>query len=80
MFVQCDNGKCSVPTKFTSRTERSYITGKPTLILTIRRRIYLAPPDSFHVIFDRYGMQETSNTLRINQDGPDGFAETYYRK
>ena len=28
MFVQCDNGQCSVPTRFTSRKERSYITGE----------------------------------------------------
>jgi hypothetical protein len=81
MFVQCDNGQCSVPTKFTSRTERSYQTGKPTLILTIRRRIYLALPDTgFHTILDRYSMQEVSNTLRIRQERPDGFEEVYYRK
>ena len=80
LFVQCDNGQCSVPTKFTSRTERSYITGKPTLILTIRRRVYLAPPDSFHTILDRYSMQEVSNTLRITQERPDGFEEIYHRK
>lgn len=81
MFVQCDNGHCTVPTKFTSRTERSYLTGEPALILTIRRRIYLAPPDTgFHTILDRYSVQEISNTLRIHEDGPDGFAETYYRK
>ena len=81
LFVQCDNGKCSVPTKFTSRLERSYITGEQTLILTLRRRIYLALPDTgFHTILDRYSIQGVSQTLRIQQDGPDGFTEVYHRK
>jgi hypothetical protein len=81
LFVQCEKGQCSVPTKFTSRMERSYITGEQTLILTIRRRIYLALPDtSFQTILDRYSIQEVSKkTLRIVQDGPDGFIEVYQR-
>ncbi|MGI4761676.1 MAG: hypothetical protein ACRYF0_13285 [Janthinobacterium lividum] len=81
MFVECDNGRCTLPAKFTSRMERSYLTGKPALILTFRRRIYLAPPDTgFHIILDRYSVIEVSNTLRIDQDGPDGFVEIYQRK
>ena len=43
MFVQCDNGRCSVPIKFTSRTARSFLTGEQALILTLQRRIYLPP-------------------------------------
>jgi hypothetical protein len=81
LFVQCDNGKCTGPTKFTSRLERSYITGEQTLILTLRRRLYLALPDtSYTTILDRYRIQEVSQTLRLIQDGPDGFTEVYYRK
>jgi hypothetical protein len=81
LFVQCENGPCTVPTKFTSRMERSYITGEQTLILTIRRRVYLALPDTgFHTLLDRYSIQEVSKTLRITQDGPDGFVEVYQRK
>jgi hypothetical protein len=81
LFVQCDNGSCSVPTKFTSRLERSYITGEQTLILTLRRRLYFAPPDTgFHTLLDRYSIQEVSKTLRIIQDRPDGFIEVYQRK
>jgi hypothetical protein len=80
LFVQCDNGKCSMPTKFTTRMERSYINGEKTLILTIRRRIYLTPSDtSFNTILSRYSIQEVSKTLRITQDGPDGFIELYQR-
>jgi hypothetical protein len=81
LFVQCDNGQCTGPTKFTSRLERSYITGKQTLILTLHRGIYLALPDtSYHTILDRYSIQEVSQTLRLTQDGPDGFTEVYQRK
>jgi hypothetical protein len=70
-----------VPTKFTSRIERSQFNGEPTLILTIRRRFYLAPPDTgFHVLISRYSILKTSDTLRINQERPDGFEEVYYRK
>lgn len=81
LFVQCDDGQCSVPTKFTSRTATSFLTGKSALILTIRRRIYLAPPDTgFHTIINRYNLEELSNTLRIHQKRPDGFEEIYHRK
>lgn len=81
MFVQCDDGQCSIPTKFTSRMERSYLTGEQALILTIRRRIYLAPPDTgFDTIINRYNVEEVSNALRIHQERPDGFEETYQRK
>ena len=80
MFVQCDNGQCSVPTRFSSRTARSFLTGKPALILTIRRKVYLAPPDTVHTILDHYNLMEVSRTLRIDQESPDGFVEIYRRK
>jgi len=81
MFVQCDNGQCSAPARFTSRTERSFFTGKPTLILTLHRRIYLARPDTGSVtIRSRYSINEISNKLRINQEVADGFEEVYTRK
>ena len=81
MFVQCENGQCTVPTKFTSRLERSQFTGEPTLILTIRRRFYLAPPDTgFHVLLSRYSIRSAADTLRITQEKPDGFEEVYQRK
>lgn len=80
MFVQCDNGQCSTPTKFTSRTAQSFLTGKPTLILTLRRKVYLAPPDTTHTILDRYSLIEVSRTLRIHQERPEGFIEIYRRK
>lgn len=80
MFVQCDNGQCTKPTKFTSRTARSFLTGEPALILTIRRKIYLAPPDTTHTLLSRYSIIEVSRTLRIDQESPDGFKEIYRRK
>jgi hypothetical protein len=61
--------------------ERSYFTGEPTLILTIRRRFYLAPPDTgFHVLLSRYSIRSAADTLRITQEKPDGFEEVYQRK
>ena len=81
LFVECNNGQCSVPIKFTSRTARSFLTGQPALLLTIRRRIYLAPPDTgYHTLLDRYNIKELSSILRIDQESADGFVEIYSRK
>ena len=81
MFVQCDADQCSVPSKFLLREERSRIDGQQHLILTVRRRLYVAPPDTgSHVLINRYRVSEVSNMLRIDQERPDGYVETYYRK
>ena len=80
-FVQCNNGQCSKVEKFSTRMERSYVLGVQRLILTIPRRIYLAPPDTgYHVLRDRYLIQEVSNNLVIDQDGPDGIEMVFSRK
>ncbi|TGD79873.1 hypothetical protein [Hymenobacter wooponensis] len=81
MFVQCDADQCSVPTKFILRQERSWLDAQQHLILTVRRRLYLAAPDTgFVVLVNRYRVSEVSGTLRIDQERPDGYVETYYRK
>lgn len=80
MFVECINGQCTRPTKFTSRMERSFFDGEQHLILTIRLKIYLAPPDTTHTLLHRYSIREVSRTLRIAQEWPDGFVEIYQRK
>jgi len=81
LWTQCYNGKCEVPTKFTMRMERSILFGDNRMILTIRRRVHLAQPDTGSVIIkDRYLVDEVSNELHIAQDIPDGFGEFYSRK
>jgi hypothetical protein len=80
-FVECFDNRCEKPVKFKLRTETSFFDGKPHLILTIPRRIYLAPPDTgFHVLTARYTVQEISNTVNLVQERPDGFTESYVRK
>jgi hypothetical protein len=80
-WTQCYNGKCDAPTKFTLRTERSVLFGSNRLILTLRRRARLAPPDTGSVLIkDRYLVDELSNELHIAQDTPDGFGEYYSRQ
>jgi hypothetical protein len=81
LFVQCEGSPCSLPTKFTLRTEQSFLDGQPRLILTVRRRLYLAAPDTgFQELVNRYRVSEVSNTLRLDQERPDGYTETYSRK
>lgn len=81
MFVQCDDGQCDKPSRFTYKMGRSIFDGKQHLILTLHRKIYLAPPDTgFQTILSRYSIREISNSLRIDQESPDGFIEIYQRK
>ena len=81
MVVRCYNGQCEAPVRFTCRTERSFFTGEPALILTFRYRIYLALPDTTsQITLEKYTLVEVSKTLRINQESPDGFGEVYQRK
>lgn len=77
----CTNGICKPFTLFTLGQERSTLTGNEQLILTLRRRVPLALPDTgTHILLDRYLVREISDSLRIDQDGPDGFGELYSRK
>lgn len=80
-WSQCYNGKCGDPTPFTLQQEKSRLFGNEQLVLTLRRKVYLAPPDTgYHILLDRYLVQEISDSLRIDQDYPDGFGSTYSRK
>ena len=80
-FVECLNNRCKAPVKFTLRMERSFFDNQQHLILTIPRRIYLAPPDTgFHVTRSRYTVREVSNSLRLTEEVADGFEESYRRK
>jgi hypothetical protein len=81
LFVQCEVGQCSRPIKFLLRQEKSWLDGQQHLILTVRRRVYLVAPDTgYHEFINRYRVREVSNTLRIDQERPDGYVETYKRK
>ena len=82
-FVEClsYNKQCEAPVKFTLRMETSFFDHQQHLILTIPRRVYLARPDTgFHVIRFRYAVREVSNSLRLAQERPDGYEESYHRK
>ena len=80
-FVECYNNQCEAPIKFTLRMEMSFFDHQQHLILTIPRRIYLAPPDTgFHVIRFRYAAREVSNSLRLAEEVADGYEESYQRK
>jgi len=80
-WSQCYNSTCGDPTPYTLQQEKSLLFGDERLVLTLRRKIYLAPPDKgFHIILDRYLVREMGDTLRIANDAPDGYGETYFRK
>ena len=80
-FVECYNKRCEAPVKFTLRMEKSFFDHQQHLILTIPRRLYLAPPDTgFHVIRSRYAVREVSNSLRLAGEIADGYEESYQRK
>jgi len=80
-FVECLNNNCKAPVKFTVRLEKSFFDHQPHVILTIPRRIYLAPPDTgFHVIRFRYTLREISNSLILTEEVADGFEEVFRRK
>lgn len=80
-WTLCGNGKCDAPMPFTLQQEKSVLFGDERLVLTLHRKIYLALPDTgFHVLLDRYLVREIGDTLRIANDGPDGYGETYFRK
>jgi len=77
----CTNGVCSNPTPFTLQQEQSVLTGNEQLVLTLRQRVQLAPPDTgTHILPSRFLVREISDTLHLTQDGPDGFGEYYSRK
>ena len=53
--------QCLDPVVFTVRKERSLLFGDVRSVLTIQRKVYLAPPDTgFHVLKDRYLINEVS--------------------
>jgi hypothetical protein len=80
-FVECVNNRCSTPTKFTLRRERSRLYGNEQLVLTLRRKYRLAPPDTGAVVsLDRYVVQDLSDSLRLVQEVHDGYVERYVRK
>jgi hypothetical protein len=77
----CTNGVCSSPTSFTLQRERSVNTGDEQLILTLRLRVPLAPPDTgSHILLRRLIVREISDTLHLSDDGPDGYGEYYSKK
>ncbi|UYZ59767.1 hypothetical protein [Hymenobacter latericus] len=81
LFVQCGSGGCAEPVKYTLRRERSRLFGDERLVLTIRRKVYLAPPDTgYHVIRWRYLVSELSDKLGLDEDMPDGFGKEFRRK
>lgn len=80
-FIECINNRCTEPTKFTLRREPSRLFGNQQLILTLRRKLALAPPDTGFVLsLDRYVVQEISDSLRLVQEVRDGYVERYVRK
>lgn len=80
-WTLCGSGKCFDLMPYTLQKERSVIYNEERLILTLHRKVYLAPPDTgYHVLLDRYYIGEIGDTLRIGNDGPDGYGETYFRK
>ena len=85
-FVSCVGSKsvptqCLDPVVFTVRKERSLLYGDVRSVLTIQRKIYLAPPDSgFHILKDRYIINKISENFDIRQDYPSGFGMKFRRK
>lgn len=81
LSVECINGKCQPPLRFSSRPERSIFDGKLQPILTIHHKLRMAPPDTgYYIILDRYTIREVSNSLRLDQEVYDGFGEVFQRK
>ena len=73
-FVECHNGQCSVPGKFSLRMEKSLLFGDQRLTLVLRRNTGSV------VERTRYLVEEILDELRINDDSPDGFGNRYVRK
>lgn len=79
-WSECFNGVCSRPTPFTLQREPSVLTGDQQLVLTLHRRVELAPPDTgTHLLPSRLVVQEISDTLHLIDDWADGYGQ-YYRK
>jgi hypothetical protein len=80
-FIESIGGQATVPVKFKLQQETSLLDGQQHLILTIPRRVYVALPDTgYHIVVFRYTVQDMSQNLRLAQEKPDGYIESYERK